>query len=163
HDAFVVRLTAAFQAYYEHMPVRASAVPDGPHIQMYRRLEFGRLARLNILDTRQFRTDQATTQEGAESPAMTMLGAGQKRWLLDGLHDSPARWNLIASQIMLAETDLLPGEGKLWYYDAWDGYQVERNALLRELAGVRNPVVLSGDRHLTMISDLKEDFADPDA
>ncbi|MGW1047561.1 alkaline phosphatase D family protein [Streptomyces sp. NPDC002521] len=163
HDAFVARLTAAFQAYWEHMPVRASAVPHGPHIRMYRRLEFGRLARLNVLDTRQFRTDQATTQQGAEAPSMTMLGAGQKRWLLDGLHGSPARWNLIASQIMMAETDLLPGDGKLWSYDSWDGYQVERNALLAEFAGIRNPVVLSGDRHLTMISDLKEDFADPDA
>ncbi|MFI9805709.1 alkaline phosphatase D family protein [Streptomyces sp. NPDC052301] len=163
HDAFVARLTAAFQAYYEHMPVRASAIPTGPHIQMYRRLEFGRLARLNVLDTRQFRSDQATTQEGAESPSTTMLGAGQKRWLLDGLHDSPARWNLIASQIMMAETDLLPGDGKLWYYDAWDGYQAERGALLEEFADIRNPVVLSGDRHLTMISDLKEDFADPDS
>lgn len=163
HDAFVARLTAAFQAYYEHMPVRATAVPNGPHIQMYRRLEFGRLARLNVLDTRQFRTDQATTQEGAESPSMTMLGAEQKQWLLDGLYDSPARWNLIASQIMMAETDLLLGEGKLWFYDAWDGYQVERNALLEEFAGIRNPVVLSGDRHLTMISDLKEDFADADS
>ncbi|KUN05284.1 alkaline phosphatase [Streptomyces yokosukanensis] len=163
HDAFVARLAAAFQAYYEHMPVRASAVPTGPHIQMYRRLEFGRLARLNVLDTRQFRTDQATTQAGAESPSMTMLGAEQKQWLRDGLRDSPARWNLIASQIMMAETDLLPGDGKLWYYDAWDGYQVERNSLLREFADVRNPVVLSGDRHLTMVSDLKEDFADPDS
>ncbi|MFI8236147.1 alkaline phosphatase D family protein [Streptomyces sp. NPDC085866] len=163
HDAFVARLTAAYQAYYEHMPVRATAIPNGPHIQMYRRLEFGRLARLNVLDTRQFRTDQATTQDGAESPSMTMLGAEQKQWLLDGLHDSPARWNLIASQIMMAETDLLLGDGKLWYYDAWDGYQVERNALLEEFADIRNPVVLSGDRHLTMISDLKEDFADPDS
>ncbi|WP_458243736.1 alkaline phosphatase D family protein [Streptomyces sp. MAI_2237] len=163
HDAFVARLTAAFQAYYEHMPVRASAIPDGPHIQMYRRLEFGRLARLNVLDTRQFRTDQATTQEGARSPSMTMLGAEQKQWLLDGLHDSPARWNLIASQIMMAETDLQVGDGKLWYYDAWDGYQVERNALLGEFADVRNPVVLSGDRHLTMISDLRTDYADPES
>ncbi|MEU1162976.1 alkaline phosphatase D family protein [Streptomyces sp. NPDC090075] len=161
HDAFVARLTAAFQAYYEHMPVRATAIPDGPHIQMYRRLEFGRLVRLNVLDTRQFRSDQVTGQAAAENPALTMLGAGQKQWLLDGLHDSPARWNLIASQIMMAETDILPGAGKLWYYDAWDGYQVERNALLDEFASVRNPVVLSGDRHLTMISDLKKDFADP--
>jgi alkaline phosphatase D len=143
------------------MPVRASAIPNGPHIQMYRRLDFGRLARLNVLDTRQFRSDQATGQAGAQDPAMTMLGAEQKAWLLDGLHDSPARWNLIASQIMMAETDLRAGEGKLWYYDAWDGYQTERNALMREFAAVRNPVVLSGDRHLTMISDLKEDFADP--
>ncbi|MHB9861747.1 alkaline phosphatase D family protein [Streptomyces sp. YIM S03343] len=161
HDAFVARLTAAYQAYYEHMPVRAAAVPDGPHIQMYRRLDFGRLARLNVLDTRQFRTDQAATQAGAEDPSMTLLGAAQKQWLLDGMHRSPARWNLVASQIMMAETDLKIGEGKLWYYDAWDGYQTERNALLAEFATVCNPVVLSGDRHLTMISDLKTDYADP--
>jgi alkaline phosphatase D len=163
HDKFLARRTAAFQAYYEHMPVRASAIPNGPHIQMYRRLEFGRLARLNVLDTRQFRTDQATTQEGAQEPTRTMLGAEQKQWLLDGLYDSPARWNLVASQIMMAETDLLAGDGKLWFYDAWDGYQVERNALLEEFAGIRNPVVLTGDRHLTMISDLKTDFDDPDS
>jgi alkaline phosphatase D len=163
HDAFVARLTAAFQAYYEHMPVRASAIPSGPHIQMYRRLEFGRLARLNVLDTRQFRSDQVTSQADAEDPSLTMLGAEQKEWLLDGMHDSPARWNLVASQIMMAETDILPGEGKLWYYDAWDGYQVERNALLDEFADVRNPVVLSGDRHLTMISDLKTDYSDPES
>ena len=163
HDAFVARLTAAFQAYYEHMPVRASAIPDGPHIQMYRRLDFGRLARLNVLDTRQFRSDQVTSQADAEDPSLTMLGAEQKEWLLDGLHDSPARWNLIASQIMMAETDLQIGDGKLWYYDAWDGYQAERNALLDEFESIRNPVVLSGDRHLTMISDLKKDYADPDS
>jgi alkaline phosphatase D len=163
HDAFVARLTAAYQAYYEHMPVRASAVPNGPHIRMYRRLEFGRLARLNVLDTRQFRSDQATSQAGAQDPSLTMLGADQKQWLLDGLRDSPARWNLIASQIMMAETDLQIGEGKLWFYDAWDGYQAERNQFLEEFKQVRNPVVLTGDRHLTMISDLKEDFANPDS
>ncbi|CAL9565322.1 alkaline phosphatase D family protein [Streptomyces sp. Tu 3180] len=161
HDAFVARLTAAYQAYYEHMPVRATAVPTGPHIRMYRRLEFGRLARLNVLDTRQYRSDQATSQEGAQDPSLTMLGAEQKRWLVDGLRHSPARWNLIASQIMMAETDLQAGPGKLWFYDAWDGYQAERNALLQEFRRVRNPVVLTGDRHLTMISDLKADFADP--
>ncbi|WP_037675623.1 alkaline phosphatase [Streptomyces griseus] len=161
HDAFVARLTAAYQAYYEHMPVRAAAIPNGPHIRMYRRLEFGRLARLNVLDTRQYRSDQATSQEGARNPALTMLGAAQKRWLLDGLHDSPARWNLVASQIMMAETDLLVGAGKQWFYDAWDGYQAERNQFLEEFRSVRNPVVLTGDRHLTMVSDLKADFADP--
>ncbi|WP_329276904.1 alkaline phosphatase D family protein [Streptomyces sp. NBC_01451] len=160
-EAFAARLTAAYQAYYEHMPVRATAVPNGPHIRMHRRLDFGRLVRLNVLDTRQFRSDQATSQAGAQDPAMTMLGAAQKQWLLNSLHGSQARWNLIASQIMMAETDLKIGDGKLWYYDAWDGYQVERNALLGEFANVRNPVVLSGDRHLTMISDLKRDFADP--
>ncbi len=160
-EAFAARLTAAYQAYYEHMPVRATAVPNGPHIRMHRRLDFGRLVRLNVLDTRQYRSDQATSQAGAQDPAMTMLGAAQKQWLLSSLRGSEARWNLIASQIMMAETDLRIGDGKLWYYDAWDGYQAERNALLGEFAKVRNPVVLSGDRHVTMISDLKRDFADP--
>ncbi|MCX4400782.1 alkaline phosphatase D family protein [Streptomyces sp. NBC_01764] len=163
HDAFVARLTAAYQAYYEHMPVRATAVPNGPHIRMYRRLDFGRLARLNVLDTRQFRSDQATTRAGAEDPSTTTLGVEQKAWLLRGLRHSPTRWNLIASQIMMAETDLQIGPGKLWFYDAWDGYQAERNALMGELAAVRNPVVLTGDRHLTMVSDLKKDFADPES
>ncbi|MBG0855301.1 alkaline phosphatase D family protein [Streptomyces spinoverrucosus] len=163
HDAFVARLTAAYQAYYEHMPVRASAIPTGAHIRMYRRLEFGRLARLNVLDTRQYRGDQATSQAGAQNPGLTMLGARQKQWLLDGLQDSPARWNLVASQIMMAETDLLVGAGKQWFYDAWDGYQAERNRFLEEFKQVDNPVVLTGDRHLTMVTDLKEDFADPDS
>ncbi|WP_250301226.1 alkaline phosphatase [Streptomyces sp. A 4/2] len=161
HEAFVARITAAYQAYYEHMPVRAAQVPNGPHVQMYRRFDYGRLVRLNVLDTRQFRSNQVSTQAGAEDPKLTMLGARQKEWLLQGLHRSPAQWNIIASQIMMAETDLKLGAGKLWYYDAWDGYQVERNALMAELQKVHNPVVLSGDRHLTMISDLKKDFAHP--
>jgi alkaline phosphatase D len=161
HNAFVARLAAAYRAYYEHMPVRATAIPDGPHIRMYRRFDFGRLARLNVLDTRQHRSDQPTSQEGAESPSLTMLGAEQKAWLTDGLVDSPARWNLTASQIMMAETDILAGSGKQWFYDAWDGYQVERNELLALFEQVRNPVVLSGDRHLTMVSDLRLDYAHP--
>ncbi|MFD3455632.1 alkaline phosphatase D family protein [Streptomyces sp. NPDC058691] len=159
--AFAARQAAAYQAYYEHMPVRATAVPHGPHIRMHRRLDFGRLARLNVLDTRQFRSDQATGRAGAQDPARTMLGAAQKAWLLDGMRRSPARWNLVASQIMMAETDLRVGPGKRWYYDAWDGYQAERNSLMREFATVRNPVVLAGDRHMTMVSDLRRDFADP--
>ncbi|MYV55973.1 alkaline phosphatase D family protein [Streptomyces sp. SID3212] len=161
HDAFVARLTAAYQAFYEHMPVRASAVPNGPHIQMYRRFDFGQLVRLSVLDTRQFRSDQAVTHAGAQDPSLTMLGAEQKRWLRSGLSTSRARWNVLASQIMMAETDILAGPGKEWYYDAWDGYQVERNDLLARFRSVQNPVVLSGDRHLTMISDLKRDYADP--
>ena len=71
------------------MPVRATAIPDGPHIKMYRRLDFGRLARLNVLDTRQFRSNQATGQEGAQDPALTMLGAAQKDWLAQPPAPSP--------------------------------------------------------------------------
>ncbi|MDF3297484.1 alkaline phosphatase D family protein [Streptomyces tropicalis] len=161
HAAFTARLTAAFRAYYEHMPLRAAAAPSGPHLRMHRRLDFGRLARLHVLDTRQYRSGRARTPQGARSPSLSMLGGAQRRWLRDGLRDSPARWNLVASQVMMAEADLRAGPGTRWYYDAWDGYRAERTALLRQFRSVRNPVVLSGDRHLTMVSDLREDFTDP--
>lgn len=56
--AFLQRRAAAYQAYYEHLPLRRSSMPRGPDAEIYRSLPFGRLARFYILDTRQYRTDQ---------------------------------------------------------------------------------------------------------
>ncbi|MEV7385242.1 alkaline phosphatase D family protein [Streptomyces sp. NPDC091215] len=160
---FLARRAAAFQAYYEHMPIRLAQKPSGPDVQMYRRLDFGTLARLHVLDTRQYRDDQATTQEGAMKTGRVIMGDTQRDWLVDSMRTSGRQWNLVASQVMMAETDLLAGVGKEWFYDAWDGYQVERNALLADFKDLRNPVVLSGDRHRTIVSDLKLDYSDPDS
>lgn len=158
---FLARRAAAFQAFYEHMPIRAAQKPSGPDVLIYRKLDFGSLARLHVLDTRQYRDDQATTQQGAMESGRVIMGDTQRDWLVNSMRTSGKQWNLVASQVMMAETDLLAGEGKEWYYDAWDGYQVERNALLADFKDVRNPVVLSGDRHRTIVSDLKLDYSDP--
>ncbi|WP_067247897.1 alkaline phosphatase D family protein [Streptomyces sp. DSM 15324] len=160
---FRARRAAAFQAFYEHMPIRTAQRPSGPDVQMYRSLDFGTLARLHVLDTRQYRDDQATTAAGALQNGRVIMGDTQREWLVQSMSGSGARWNLVASQVMMAETDFLAGVGKEWSYDAWDGYQKERAALLAEFQDVRNPVVLSGDRHRTIVSDLKLDFADPDS
>ncbi|WP_460069490.1 alkaline phosphatase D family protein [Streptomyces sp. YKOK-I1] len=160
---FLARRAAAFQAFYEHMPIRTAQKPSGPDVQMYRSLDFGTLARLHVLDTRQYRDDQATTDAGALQDGRVIMGDTQRDWLVNSMTGSGARWNLVASQVMMAETDFLAGVGKEWSYDAWDGYQKERAALLAEFQGVRNPVVLSGDRHRTIVSDLKLDFADADS
>ncbi|MHC3474305.1 alkaline phosphatase D family protein [Streptomyces sp. 7R007] len=162
-DKFLARRAAAFQAFYEHMPIRTAQKPSGPDVLIYRKLDFGTLARLHVLDTRQYRDDQATTQEGAMETGRVIMGDTQRNWLVDSMRTSGRQWNLVASQVMMAETDLLAGEGKEWFYDAWDGYQVERNALLADFQDVRNPVVLSGDRHRTIVSDLKLDYGDPDS
>ena len=58
-EIFVLRRAAAYQAYYETMPLRASAMPSGSHMRLYRRLQFGNLIDLSVLDTRQWRSDQA--------------------------------------------------------------------------------------------------------
>ncbi|WSF63010.1 alkaline phosphatase D family protein [Streptomyces sp. NBC_01352] len=159
-DKFLARRKAAFQAFYEHMPIRAAQKPSGPDVLMYRKLDFGTLARLHVLDTRQYRDDQATTADGATQTGRVIMGDTQRNWLVNSARSSGRQWNLVASQVMMAETDFLAGVGKEWAYDAWDGYQKERASLLAEFQDVRNPVVLSGDRHRTIVSDLKLDFDD---
>src|SRR6476661_4096694 len=56
---FLDRRAAAYRAYYENMPLRRSSVPDGPNLDLYRRVQWGRLANFHMLDTRQYRSDQA--------------------------------------------------------------------------------------------------------
>ncbi len=86
-ELFLMRRAAAFQAWYEHMPVRRAQLPQGPDILSYRRLEFGDLLSLNVLDTRQYRSDQPCGDgikpvcEAVNDPRATMLGARQESWL----------------------------------------------------------------------------------
>ncbi|GAB1689412.1 alkaline phosphatase D family protein [Krasilnikovia sp. M28-CT-15] len=162
-DAFRARRAAAFQAYYEHLPLRRSSQPDGPDIQVYRRLRFGTLASLHVLDTRQYRSDQPTTLAAAQDPTLTMTGAKQESWLTEGLQSYGTTWNLLANQVMWAQNDRRAGPAQIFSFDNWDGYRVQRRRLL-ELFGsgnVANPVILTGDRHCTWVCDLRPDFDDP--
>ncbi|TDE16048.1 alkaline phosphatase D family protein [Jiangella asiatica] len=165
-EAFRARREAAFQAYYEHMPLRRGARPRGLDLQLYRRLRFGDLVDLHVLDTRQYRSDQPATLEAASTdPSLTMTGEDQERWLVDGLTDGGTRWNLLANQVMWAQNDRTAGPEDTFDLDNWDGYRVQRRRLL-ELFGsgqVANPVVLTGDRHCTWVCDLEPDFDDPSA
>lgn len=167
-EEFRRRRAAAFQAYYEHLPVRLEA-PTGPDYRIYRRFTFGQLAEFNVLDTRQYRTDQPCG-DGRKprcvetlSPRATLLGREQEAWLFDGLNRSPARWNVLAQQIFMSQFDNVPGPDELFAMDKWDGYASARRRLFSYLADRRpsNPVVLAGDAHLSLVSDLKLDFDHP--
>jgi alkaline phosphatase D len=166
--AFLARRTAAFQAYYENMPLRASSKPRGIDLQLYRRIRWGRLATFHMLDTRQFRDDQGCNDgykdcPAAVDPKRSITGAEQERWLLDGLRRSEARWDVIGQQVFFAQRDNTEGPVKLTSMDAWDGYVASRDRITRGWvdAKVRNPVVLTGDVHAHWASDLKLDYDDP--
>jgi alkaline phosphatase D len=167
-EAFRRRRAAAFQAYYEHMPLRLAA-PTGPDYRIYRRFTFGRLAEFNLLDTRQYRTDQPCG-DGRKprcpetlSPRATMLGKEQERWLFAGLDRSSATWNVLAQQIFMSQFDAVPGPDATYAMDKWDGYLHARQRLFHYLATRRpaNPVAIAGDAHLSLVSDLKLNFEDP--
>jgi alkaline phosphatase D len=161
--AFLRRRAAAYRAAWEHLPLRRP--PHGASMPLYRRLQFGDLAEINLLDTRQYRDDQPCDADGRivvacperGDPRRTILGAEQRRWLLRGLDRSTARWNVLAQQVVMAEVDVHPGPGRSWARDAWDGYAADRDRLLRFLwrRQPANPLVLTGDIHAYMVNDLR--------
>jgi len=166
---FLRQRAAAFRAWYENLPLRATQRPRGADMQIYRRLHYGDLATFHVLDTRQFRDDQAcggdlsTVCDERLDPARSMMGAQQERWLLNGLERSTAAWDVLANQATMGENDRDPGEGQLLNMDIWDGYAANRNRLLQGAAdrGANSLVVNTGDKHQHVALDLRRDFADP--
>jgi alkaline phosphatase D len=170
-DAFLRRRAAAYQAYYEHMPLRRRSVPSGPAIQLYRQFTYGKLASFFVLDTRQFRTDQACGDglkapcPGQADPRATLLGAAQERWLFDAVSKSKGHWNVLPQQVMMAKVDQAPGPDERYSMDQWSGYDACRTRLMEFFAARKpsNPVVLTGDIHSNWVNDLRVDFRNPGA
>jgi alkaline phosphatase D len=158
---FLARRAAAMQAYYEHMPLSRASLPRGIDMQLYRRIRFGDLLDVHLLDTRQYRSDQ--NQQRRLDRTRTMLGPTQRRWLLANLTQPTARWNAIAQQVFFSQRDLAPGPARRFSDDAWDNYVAERDALRDHIADTRvsNPVILTGDVHANYVCDVKADFDDP--
>ena len=178
--AFLERRAAAYRAYYENMPLPARMRPKGPDLRLHTHLDWGRLARFHILDTRQYRSWQACPRKGRSGGSNTldidhckrlpragrsMLGRAQERWLEHNLGESRAAWNVLAQTTPMAQFDTKPGPGRRAWTDGWDGYPAARERLLKTIAEKRvaNPVVLGGDVHSFNVNELKLDFDDPDS
>jgi len=174
---FLARRAAAYRAYFEHMPLRPSALPRGPDMRLHSRHGFGALAEFHMLDCRQYRSHQACASPGRGGsrmvepcdefidPRRTMLGAAQERWLGEGLRASRARWNLIGQTTLLSRFDARPGPGEVYWTDGWSGYPAAAERLVGELgsSGARNPLILGGDVHTHYVCDVKADFSRPES
>jgi alkaline phosphatase D len=175
---FLHRRAEAYQAYYEHMPLRASAQPNGASMRIYDRFRYGDLVEFSLLDGRQYRSREACYRMGfggghfesnASCPerldeARSMIGLAQESWLFDGLSKSRARWNVIAQDVLMAQLKVKDEMGEaIFSTDDWNGYPASRKRLLEHVhdAGVANPVVIGGDIHSYWANDLKLDFDDP--
>jgi alkaline phosphatase D len=162
-EGFAARRAAAYQAWWEHMPVRLPQPQAGSEYKIYRTIEWGALARIPVLDGRQYRTDQACGDiqlsidppcDETFDPARTMLGDTQEAWLYDQLDSSTAVWNVIAQQTIMANSTF---NGAVLNYDQWDGYPGQRDRILQHMldASTRNPVVLTGDIHFAGVANLR--------
>ncbi len=185
---FAARRAAAYQAFYEHMPIRLPPSPsigNGPNrfasFTLYDRYDWGRLARFHVLDSRQYRSYHAcprTGRGGSNSvtsscgerleETRSLLGAQQEAWLSNGLAGSSAKWNILAQQTLMAQatqTPITANEGGQFWTDGWDGYPAARRRLLNDLVRHRsaNPLVISGDVHTFYAADLRPDFSRKEA
>jgi alkaline phosphatase D len=183
---FSRRRAAAYQAWYEHMPVRAGVLTralqgleGGDGLRIYGQQRFGRLASLLLLDARQYRSPQACTRNGRpgsstvepqdcpalEAPARTLLGQAQEQWLREQLARGGATWNLLGQSTLFGPRDLQPGPGRLVWNDGWDGYPAARRRLQQALqaTGAANPVLLGGDVHENWVGHVKADYQRPDS
>ncbi|MFJ6073431.1 alkaline phosphatase D family protein [Streptomyces sp. NPDC093065] len=162
------RQSAAKRAYFEWMPVRPAIAGT-----TYRRLRFGKLVDLSLLDLRSFRSQQAALGNGeVDDPDRTLTGRAQLDWLKSGLAASDATWRLVGNPVMispfavgslpasllgpLAELLGLPKEGIALNTDQWDGYTDDRRELLAHLRAhaIRNTVFLTGDIHMAWANDV---------
>ncbi len=142
--AFLKRRTAAFKAYYEHLPLRVR--PVGNSLQIYRWRPYGRVVDFVLADVRQYR-------EGRD-----MLGHAQEQWLITRLKGAKARWKVLAQAVFFAQRRF-PLEPPST--DAWDGCPDSRARVLADAP--EGMVVLSGDVHNSWACDLRADLADPAA
>lgn len=162
---FLEQRANAYQAYYEMMPLRRTSIPHGPNMRLYRTLSFGRLAAFQVLDTRQYRTDQpngdrpSELNEAALNPKNTLLGAAQRGWLQAALLRSTATWNVLAQQVMMGMVDIAAGPETKYSMDQWPGAAYERMRLVEFLQERRvpNTVVLTGDIHSNWVNELRVD------
>jgi alkaline phosphatase D len=176
-ETFLRRRAAAYQAYYEHMPLRPTARPIGPAMTLHTTLTFGDLASFMMLDSRQYRSDQAcqgpdsfggrSVEDCAEREQedRSMLGPEQEGWLRRQLAETRARWKVIGQQMLMAQLERKRGEGEAWWSDGWDGYPAGRQRILSQVAEqkIENVVVIGGDIHSFWVADLKSDFGDPNS
>ncbi|ABP54841.1 alkaline phosphatase D family protein [Salinispora tropica] len=164
--SFSDRVAQARQAYAEWMPVRTGA--DGA---IYRRLRFGRLADLSMLDLRTYRSEQASGL-AIDDPERTITGEAQMAWLKAGLATSDAQWKLVGNPVMISRLDVgalpswllgplgtllgIPQNGAVLNADQWDGYNADRNELIDHLLATdtRDVVFLTGDIHTSWANEL---------
>ena len=167
--AFLLRRAAAYQAYYEHLPLSRAQVMQGPWMRLHDRFVWGQLADLHLLDCRQYRSVQpcrppgqggSSNLAGCEArldPNASMLGAAQEAWFYNSLSNSQQRWNLIAQSTLFAPKDGDPGEAEVIWTDGWDGYAANRARMIESMRGKANPVLLGGDVHAHYVANVNAD------
>ena len=180
---FVAQRARAYQAFYEHMPLRASALTksieglaSGAELRIYGQVAYGKLANIYLLDDRQYRDRQVCNRNEAYgsgwvdtaqceewlNPKRTLLGSVQSQWLDESFAKAKSdtrTWNVIAQQTIFGRRDYKLGAGYSLWNDGWDGYSASRQSMTQSMQNhaLKNPVLLGGDTHENWVGHVMAD------
>ena len=172
------RRARAHRAYDEWMPARLDGTARlGDGDRLYRRLRFGRLAEISMLDLRSYRDGQLKVPDGdVNDPDRTITGRAQLDWLKQSLHNGRAQWKVIGNPVMIAPVDfgalpqdlidpindvtgLLPRDGVAYNADQWDGYTDDRREVFQHIRDhqITDALFVTGDIHSGWACELPYD------
>jgi len=172
-EEFLAIRSAAYKAYFEHLPVSPRLLGGPQAMRIHAHYPWGRLADLWTLDCRQYKDVQACNRPGhADGRTLTfcaslgdesrsMLGADQEAWIARELAASQRSWRLLGQSTQIAQGGVATPVGRSIFSDGWDGYPKARERLMRAVAAQPrgNVVCLGGDVHRHVVAALR---ADPD-
>jgi len=175
---FKLRRAAAYQAFYEHMPLTPRRLPHDAQLRIYDQFSLGNFAQIFMTDTRQHRSRAPCYGPPNNVPgrviapdecpelldeSRSMYGVSQEQWLYQNMAKSTARWNIIGQSVLMAQVRRRSPTGKpLYWTDDWNGFPASRRHLLQHVhdSKVSNPIVIGGDAHAYFANDLKVNFDD---
>lgn len=185
---YAARRARAHRAYDEWMPVRLDGTARlGDGDRLFRRLRFGRLAEISMLDLRSYRDQQVQSaapnpvpvpDPAVSDPDRSITGRRQLDWLKESLSQGRARWKIVGNPVMIAPVDfgavpkdlldpvndvtgLLPRDGLPYNVDQWDGYTADRREVFEHIRDrqVRDALFITGDIHSGWACELPYDAA----
>ena len=180
---FAAQRARAYQAFYEHMPLRASALiksieglAQGAELRIYGQVPYGKLANIYLLDDRQYRDKQVCNKSDGHgsgfinpdqcedwfNPKRSLLGLEQTKWLDQAFANAQkdARpWNVVAQQTIFGRRDFRIGAGYTLWNDGWDGYSAARQQMTQSMQNkaLKNPVLIGGDVHENWVGHVMAD------
>ncbi len=166
-----VRKATAKRVYREWMPIRDTAGGT-----VYRKVSYGELADVLLLDTRlEGRVQPPPHYDSPDTGAVPrrIISSAQQSWLTDNLKASSARWKVVGNQVLYSVfnvgfaggfSDGIPNPTNAdsiraaedLFIDNWESYPRQRQAVLDTLKAVPNVAFITGDSHCTWAFDIPD-------
>ncbi len=136
--------------YFKWMPIRKPDPADT--IRIFRKLRYGKLLDLIMLDTRLYDRDEQDLNATDDS-THHLMGPVERAWFMQQLSDTSTRWKIVGNQVMFAPLQVF---GQPVNADQWDGYNYERTQIENHILNnnIKDVVILTGDIHTSWCNDV---------